>query len=67
MGFVNLCEGFGEVFDVVGSTEILAADVVQVLPAEAKPVREWSPQSKGWKSVSDGLMMLFGRLREERG
>ena len=40
---------------------------LQALPAEAKPVREWSPQTKGWKSVSDGLMEVFERLREERG
>ena len=38
----------------------------QALPAGAKPVRDWTPHAKGWKSVSDGLLAVFERLRKER-
>ena len=40
---------------------------LQALPAAAKPVREWMPQLKGWKDVSDGLRKVFERLRTEHG
>ncbi len=40
---------------------------LQALPAGAKPVRTWTPQSVGWNSVSDGLRKVFERLREARG
>ena len=37
------------------------------LPAGSKPVRDWTPQLKGWKSVSDGLRKVFERLRAGHG
>ncbi len=40
---------------------------LQALPGAAKPVREWTPHSKGWKDVSDGLRKVFERLRQKRG
>ena len=36
---------------------------LQALPTAAKPVRDWTPQLKGWKDVSDGLRKVFERLR----
>ena len=39
----------------------------QALPAGAKPVRDWTPHAKGWKSVSDGLLAVFERLRKTHG
>jgi internalin A len=39
---------------------------LQALPAGARPVREWTPQAKGWKNVSDGLLTVFQHLREAR-
>ena len=40
---------------------------LQALPAGAKAVRAWTPQAKGWKSVSDGLLAVFERLRRAHG
>lgn len=37
------------------------------LPAGAKAVRAWTPQAKCWKSVSDGLLAVFERLRKAHG
>ena len=45
--------------------ELTKLKKLRTLPAGAKPVRNWTPHAKGWKSVGDGLLAVFERLRKE--
>jgi hypothetical protein len=40
---------------------------LNALPEKAKPLNKWIRQSDAWKTVSDGLAIVFQKVKEKHG